>query len=193
MVLGCWSVAIGDVVELVSSLSCVLIYVFLFNYRFPLWPHLVFVSCAKSSHCLSPCHCVSLYHPIFGPYCSADLDRRSLAISNRNRSPTRCLPEFHKNCFWCPTAFDCDRRFRIFRLLTDCPLELRLNVTTHRVIRVSAITMAIPISIVRSVARSLCCATPNFLKIPQLSCFDKLTKVIQYLSNNNHPPTKCAF
>ena len=53
-----------------------------FNCHFPLWPHLLFVFfCAKSSPVLLPCPFVWLYHPFFfGPYCSADLNRRSLAI-----------------------------------------------------------------------------------------------------------------
>ena len=110
--------AIGDVRGVGYHMLAPRIYVFrLFGQNmvtFPYWsvPHLVFVFLRQIiTLSFSPVTAFCFTILVFGHYCSADLDRRSLAISNRNRSPTRCLPEFHKNGFWCPTAFDCDRRF----------------------------------------------------------------------------------
>ena len=123
---------------------------------------------------LLPCLCVLFYHPIFWRLL---LHRSRSQIAREQQSqpiPDTLLTRIPQEVFLVSDSIWLRSQIRIFRWLIDRTLELHLKVTTHRVIRVFAITIAITISIVRSVVRSFCHA--QSLKIPSVSCFDKVTK-----------------
>ena len=178
MVWGCLSVAIGDVVELAS---CVLIYVFPFNCHFPLWPHLVFVFLRQiitPSFSPVPAFCFTVL--FFGPYCSADLDRRSLVISNRNHFPTQEM-------------FLVSDSIRLPSQISDFPIADRAHSGTPLKRHNPSCDQSFcghdrDHNFDRAIrcAESLPC--PIFLRSLSFRALTKLPKVIQYLSNNNPPP-----
>ena len=64
------------------------------------------------------------------------------------------IPTNAENLFGIRSPSERDRRFRAFRLLSDCPLKLHLNIITDRTLRVIGITISIATRIAQSGAPS---------------------------------------